>query len=99
MERVVKTLSSRQFHQDSAGVLRAAAAGPVFVTRRGERRFVVTTVEDYEKRDGKFRSLADALGCPNPMLADIEDPPPRSREIDPRDLRMIEALNNGDECF
>jgi prevent-host-death family protein len=94
----MKTLSSREFHQDSAGVLRAAATGPVYVTRRGERRFVITTIEDYDHRGGSFRSLADALGCPDPFLANIEDPPPRSREIDPRDIRMVQAFED-DECF
>jgi prevent-host-death family protein len=89
----MKTLSSREFHQGTARVLRAAEAGPVFITRRGERRFVVTTVEDYEGRKKPFRSFADALGFPDPRLADIEDPPPRSREIDPRDLRRIRDLD------
>jgi prevent-host-death family protein len=90
---MARTLSSREFHQGSARVLREAEAGPVFITRRGERRFVVTTVEDYEARQKPFRSFAEALRCPDPRLGDIEDPLPRSREIDPRDLQRMRDLD------
>ena len=82
----MKTLTSRDYNRNSSGVLRAAEHEPVFITRRGTRKFVVTTVEDYYARKGeKTRSIGEALSCPE--IADIEfDIPPRAietqREID-----------------
>lgn len=35
---------------------------PVFITERGRPRFVLLTVEDYERLAGRSTTLAEALG-------------------------------------
>ena len=34
----IKTVSSREFNQDTSGAKRAASSGPVFITDRGKPR-------------------------------------------------------------
>jgi hypothetical protein len=82
----ITTLSSREFNQDRARAKRAARLGPVIVTERGKPELVLMNFEEYQRRLTKGPSLADLLDCP--ALYDVEDPPERTREIDPRDLRM-----------
>ncbi len=71
----VKTLSSREFNQDTSGAKRAAAGGPVFITDRGVPAHVLLTIEDYRRLSGDEPSIADLLGMPG--AADIEFDPPR----------------------
>ena len=71
----VKTLSSREFNQDTSGEKRAAADGPVFITDRGVPAHVLLTIEDYRRLSGDEPSIADLLGMPG--AADIEFDPPR----------------------
>ena len=71
----VKTLSSREFNQDTSGAKRAAADGPVFITDRGVPAHVLLTIEDYRRLSGDEPSIADLLGMPG--AADIEFDPPR----------------------
>lgn len=82
---MITTLSSREFNQDRARAKRAARLGPVIVTERGKPDLVLMSFEEFRKRQGKLPSLGELLSCPE--IADIEDPPERSREIDPRQLR------------
>jgi prevent-host-death family protein len=42
-----KTISARQFHQDTAGASRAAKQGPVIVTNRGQPSLVLMSFEKY----------------------------------------------------
>lgn len=68
-----KTMSSRQFNQDTAGAKRLAEDGPVFITDRAKITHVLMTREEYEEKTGErlepkkdetpkpFVSLADAL--------------------------------------
>jgi prevent-host-death family protein len=81
----ITTISSREFNQDLGRAKRAASAGPVVVTERGEPSFVLLKFTDYQKLGKPERSIAEALSCPE--IADIEfDLPPRTierhREID-----------------
>lgn len=85
---VVTTISSREFNQDRARAKRAARQGPVIVTERGKPDLVLLSFEEYQRRLIKKPNLADLLSCPE--IADVEDPPERSREIDSRDLRRDE---------
>ena len=85
---MITTLTSREFNQDRARAKRAARQGPVIVTERGRPDLVLLSFEEYQKRLVKKPSLADLLSCPE--IADFEDPPERSREIDPRDLKRDE---------
>jgi prevent-host-death family protein len=75
----VTTLTSREFHQNSAKVKRAAENGPVIITDRGKPTLVVLTYEDYEASEKKnvpktFRSLADALYMPGAEDIELELP-------------------------
>jgi prevent-host-death family protein len=55
------TLTSREFHQDSAKVKRAVQRGPVIVTDRGKPALVLLTFDAYEKLQAKRISVADGL--------------------------------------
>lgn len=43
----VTTISARDFSRDMAKAKRAASDGPVFITDRGEPRYVLLNVDDY----------------------------------------------------
>ena len=75
----MKTLSSREFNQDTSGAKKAAAEGPVLITDRGEPSFVLLTFDDYQRVSGKSPSLAELLVMPDGD--DIEFDPPRSRDV------------------
>lgn len=67
------TISSRAFNQDTAGAKRAARAGPVFITDRGQPKHVLMTVEDYRRITGQTPSLATMLAADD----DIDFDPPK----------------------
>lgn len=81
----ITTLSAREFNQDRARAKRAARLGPVIVTERGKPELVLMSYDEYRRHLVKGPSLADLLSCPE--IADVDDPPERSRAIEPRDLR------------
>jgi prevent-host-death family protein len=66
-----KTLSSREFNQDTGKAKKAALEGPVFITDRGRPSHVLLSMEDYRKLTGKGMSLAEAIADPRPE-ADFE---------------------------
>ncbi len=72
----IKTLSSREFNQDTSGAKRAAKEGPVFITDRGVPAHVLLTIEDYRRLSGDEPSIADLLAMPEGG-EDIEFDPPR----------------------
>lgn len=45
----VATLSSREFNQDTAGAKKAALAGPVIITDRGQPSHVLITYERFQE--------------------------------------------------
>jgi prevent-host-death family protein len=75
----ITTLSSRQFNQDTGQAKKAAKAGPVVITDRGQPSHVLLTFDEYKKLSQKHVSLAQALAMPGGE--DIEFDPPRSREL------------------
>lgn len=80
--RQQRTMTSREFNQDTAGAKRAAADGPVVITDRGEPSHVLMTMAAYEALVRQHtQSLADALAGP-PGAADI-DLPVFERTMDP----------------
>jgi prevent-host-death family protein len=54
-------IRSRRLSQAPGEAKRAARDGPVFITERGSLRFVLLTVEDYERLVGRRTTLAEAL--------------------------------------
>jgi prevent-host-death family protein len=75
----VKTITSRQFNQDTSSAKKAARRGPVFITDRGRPAHVLMTIEDYHRLAGDTASLATALAQPGE--ADFEFNPPRLGSI------------------
>lgn len=71
----IKTLSSREFNQDTSGAKRAAKEGPVFITDRGVPAHVLLTIEEYQKLTGGGPNIIDLLTMPG--VADIDFEPPR----------------------
>ncbi len=71
----VRTLSGREFNQDTSGAKKAAHDGPVFITDRGRPAHVLLTVEDYRQLTGNYESIIDLLAMPD--AADVDFEPPR----------------------
>ncbi len=71
----MQTLSSREFNQDTARAKRAANDGPVFITDRGKRAYVLLSNAEYERLARAPRSIAEALAMPGGD--EIEFEPPR----------------------
>lgn len=71
----MQTLTSREFNQDTARAKRAANDGPVFITDRGKRAYVLLTNADYERLNRQPQSIVEALAMPG--VEHIEFDPPR----------------------
>lgn len=67
-----KTISSREFNQNTGRAKQAADLGPVVITDRGEPAYVLMTYEDF-----KELSPADATTKPR-TLADLHDARPEA---------------------
>ena len=80
-----KTLSSREFNQDTSGAKKACQSGPVFITDRGKPSHVLMRYEDYQRVIGQQKTILDLVGMPG--LADIEFEPAKiKRFTKPSDL-------------
>jgi prevent-host-death family protein len=55
-------LSSREFNQDTARAKREASKGPVFITDRGETRFVLIGIEEYRRLTEPSVPFAQRIG-------------------------------------
>lgn len=75
----ITTFSSRQFNQDASGAKKAAQAGPVFITDRGQPAHVLLTFDDYKKLSHIPTRIADLLAMPD--VAGIEIKLPRFRDL------------------
>lgn len=78
-----KTVSSREFNQDSSGAKRAANEGPVFITDRGKPSHVLMSFELYQRMSAGPRNIVDMLGMPG----DVDFEPPKLGSVSrPADL-------------
>ncbi len=75
----MQTLTAREFNQDTARAKRAANDGPVFITDRGKRAYVLLSNADYERLAKPPRSIVEALAMAGGE--DIEFDPPRMRDF------------------
>ncbi len=75
----ITTLSSRQFNQDASKAKKAAKAGPVIITDRGQPAHVLLTFEEYKKITGGRIKIADLLAMPGIEAIEIDIPPMRDR--------------------
>ena len=78
----ITTVTSSELNRDIGRVKKAAMSGPVFITNRGKRAYVLLSIEDYRRLSGKRRSVAEALAMPG--LADIDLELPRAAIESPK---------------
>ena len=70
------TFSSRRFNQDSSGAKRAAAAGPVYITDRGETSHVLITISEFRRLKelaGEKVGSADSPSILDMLASDCDD--------------------------
>ena len=68
----VKTISAREFNQNTGAAKRAAKKGPVYITDRGRPTHVLITSEEYDrlavrqpaKKGDKAKSIVELLAMP-----------------------------------
>ena len=75
------TMTSREFNQDTALAKRAANDGPVFITDRGKRAYVLLTNTEYERLTRPPRSLVEALAMPGVEDIDLDSFLPRRHDL------------------
>lgn len=75
------TMTSREFNQDTGLAKRAASNGPVFITDRGKRAFVLLSNEEYERLTRPPRSIVEALAMPGGEDIDLESFLPQRRDL------------------
>jgi prevent-host-death family protein len=64
--RAVHTISSSEFGHNVSRAKQLAAQGPVFITNRGERAFVLMSISDYHERpEAHGETLRAALAMPS----------------------------------
>lgn len=68
-------VSSREANQNFSRLTRAAREGPVVITDRGRKAFVLMTNEEYERIARPRKSLADMLSQDGPEADFPFDPP------------------------
>ncbi len=71
----VTTISSRDFNQDVTRAKRAADAGPVIITDRGQPAYVLLRHDAYRRLAGGGPSIRELLNLPG--VDDLEFDPPR----------------------
>ncbi len=73
----ITTFSSREFNQDASKAKRAADAGPVIITDRGQPAHVLLTFAEYKRITGVRTPIADLLAMPGAESVELELPRPR----------------------
>lgn len=74
-----KKLTSREFNQDTAGAKRAAQAGPVYITDRGQPSHVLLTFESYKRLAASQIRMTELLAVPT-GIEDVDFEIPVSQE-------------------
>ncbi len=82
---ITRTMSSREFNQNTSGAKLAANDGPVIITDRGKAAYVLMTNEEFERLKGKSKSLAETIADTRPE-ADFDYDFPRM----PNPTRVID---------
>lgn len=67
-----KTLTSREFNQDTSGAKKACQSGPVFITDRGKPSHVLMRYEDYQRVFGRQKTILDLVGMKEAAEIDFE---------------------------
>jgi prevent-host-death family protein len=75
-----KTLTSREFNQDTGGAKKAAERGPVYITHRGRPSYVLLTFADFQRLSANQPSIIERLSQP-PGIEDIVLETAASRDV------------------
>jgi len=67
-----KSISSRQFNQDTSGAKKAANDGPVFITDRGNPSHVLMTMDTYIRLTGDESSIVELLAMDDDDVDDFD---------------------------
>ena len=70
----ITIFSSREFNQRAGEAKKAALAGPVFITDRGQPSHVPISIVEYRKLTGGMTSLAEAIAQGEGAEVDFEQP-------------------------
>jgi len=76
----MRTMTSREFNQDTGGAKKAAEDGPVYITDRGKPAHVLLTFEDYARLSDNGKSLVDLLSA-TPGVGDIDFEIPKFEDL------------------
>jgi prevent-host-death family protein len=68
----IKTLSSREFNQDTSGAKKAANHGPVIITDRGKPAHVLLSMQDYQRLLGQPAKLSELLAMRSVVDAEFD---------------------------
>lgn len=82
---MAKTLTSREFNNDTSGAKKAAKTGPVIITDRGKPAHVLLSFESYQKLSAKQPNMFELLAMPNGEEIDF-DPPKVEIGLKPADF-------------
>lgn len=69
----ITTMSSREFNHDAGKAKKAAETGPVFITDRGEPKYVLLSVHEFRRLSKTSVSIVEMLAMP--AAADIKFEP------------------------
>ena len=75
----IKTLTSRQFSQNTSKARKEANSGPVFITVRGRPAHVLLTYDEYKKITRKPTKIADLLAMSG--IDDVDFGIPRLHDV------------------
>lgn len=70
----MKTISTRQFNQNTSQAQKAAQIAPVFITHRGTPAYVLMTKAQYDKLTAKTTPLAILMSLPDVGDVPLEYP-------------------------
>jgi PHD/YefM family antitoxin component YafN of YafNO toxin-antitoxin module len=76
------TLTSREFVHNVSAAKRLAAAGPVFITDRGQLAFALLSIKDYQRMSGPKKSMVELLSMPEAAEFEIEPIQISARELE-----------------
>jgi prevent-host-death family protein len=74
------TLTSRAFNQDVGKAKKAAEAGPVIITDRGEPKHVLLSIEEYRRLAQPRQTIGQLLSMPGVEDVDLESVLPQRGE-------------------
>lgn len=69
------TMSARDFNRDVSAAKRAADAGPVVITDRGEPAYVLLSIDEYRRLHGDGADLVSRLRMDDDIDIDFEPVP------------------------